>query len=137
MSTSYVERLRSNPKALARLTDDEDTTPHYLYRLYAKDGTLLYIGCTGDVQGRIYYHLSMCHIGNGITHALYFGLDHWTEWRYPTKAEARAAERAAIAAEAPLLNKAHNKGRYTTLPSGWGRDDHNGVPASARIFANP
>lgn len=89
--------------------------PHYVYRLYDRQSRLLYIGCAEDVEDRLYHHLSLCNLGNGVAEGLHFRLSHYTTWRYPTRWEARRAEADAIGAEAPLLNKIHNKGRYTPL----------------------
>lgn len=89
--------------------------PHYVYRLFDSRGRLLYIGHTSCVHERLSLHLSWANLGNGVTGGLMFRLAAVTMWRYPDKESARAAERAAIEAEAPLLNKHYNKGRYTPL----------------------
>lgn len=89
----------------ARLSDAEDIRPHVVYRLYGHDGELHYIGCTSDVQTRMDLH----HVRHGGT---------MTTQEYPTRAEARAAERAAIEADAPLLNKHHNPKRFKAVGGG-------------------
>lgn len=70
-----------------------------LYRLYAADGTLLYIGVTGKLSVRFYYHSRekrwwpQVH-GKRIT------------W-YDDRAEAEEAERCAILGEHPVHNIFH------------------------------
>ena len=70
-----------------------------LYRLYAADGTLLYIGVTGKLSVRFYYHSRekrwwpQVH-GKRIT------------W-YDSRAEAEEAERCAILGENPVHNIFH------------------------------
>lgn len=89
----------------AAFTDAEDTRTHYVYRLFGHDGVLHYIGCTYDLVARMEFH----HVRLGGT---------MTTEEYPNRAEARAAERAAITAEAPLLNKQHNPTRFKALAGG-------------------
>ena len=67
-----------------------------LYRLYAADGTLLYVGITDQLLERFREH--RCHrrwwpevAGQSFT-------------RYDTRGEAEEAERAAICSEAPVHN---------------------------------
>lgn len=67
---------------------------HFVYRAYDATGRLLYVGCSVDVERRMEQH------------------GHW--WRrlaarvtwvqYPDYASGRAAEAAAIVAEAPVYN---------------------------------
>lgn len=82
---------------------------HYLYRCYDADDVLLYIGCTMDVGSRMMVHASSWQ--NPASAFLNFHMTRY-EVSAPIKGRiaARKAERAAIAAEAPLLNVHHNKG---------------------------
>ena len=90
----------------ARWTDAEDTREHFVYRLFNDDDDLLYIGCTSDIDMRLQLH----HVPGASTYELE---------THPTKAQARSAERSAIEAEAPLLNKQHNRKRFK--PTGGGK----------------
>lgn len=109
-----------------------------LYRLYAADGTLLYIGVTGKLPVRFYYHSRekrwwpQVH-GKRIT------------W-YDDRAEAEEAERCAILGEDPAHNVFHTPaqgeviraaqrraGRYEHRDAGW---SHRGtMPVYARRCA--
>lgn len=91
-----------------RLLDEEMT--HYLYRCYDAHDRLLYIGCTQDVVGRLAVHRSSWHNPASAYLNLHMARHKVSE---PIKGRraARAAEKAAIEAEAPLLNLHHNQGR--------------------------
>lgn len=93
-----------------RQTDAEDEAPHYLYRLFTADGQLLYIGVAFNVEQRVYMHRAT-RVCSGWD-VIWREYDHHTSERYATKSEARAAERAAITREAPLLNRQHNPKRW-------------------------
>jgi len=81
--------------------------PHNLYRLFDASGALLYIGITSDFPTRLKLHLSTTMAldsrvsGWREIHARYH---HHTLEPYPNEAEAKAAERATIAAEEPEVN---------------------------------
>lgn len=92
-----------------RPTDEECTRPHYLYRIYGPDDVLLYIGVAEDVDARIYMHRA-----TGLFEIQHLYVRHTSE-RFPNKLEVRAAERASIAAEAPLFNKQHNPKRWQRI----------------------
>ena len=67
-----------------------------VYRAYRPDGTLLYVGSTHCYAIRAYQHK---------TDSPWWAGDlFWLHEVYPTMAEARATERAAIKAEHPLTN---------------------------------
>lgn len=83
---------------------------HYLYRVYDADGRLLYIGCTMDVWGRMAVHRSSWHNPASAYITLY-GDRVEIEGPFAGLIAGRAAEKAAIEAEAPYLNVHHNKGR--------------------------
>ena len=70
-----------------------------LYRAFASDGTLLYIGIARDWGARWAAHAEL---------SVFFGeVAHLTvEW-WPTRTEALAREAAAIAKEGPRHNKNH------------------------------
>jgi predicted GIY-YIG superfamily endonuclease len=91
---------------------------HYLYRCFDADDQLLYIGCARDVEGRMYHHTQLCNIGKQPNGTLRRHMARWTSEAYPNKLAARAAERAAIRDEAPLLNKQHNPTRFRRLGVG-------------------
>lgn len=85
--------------------------PHTVYRLYDNADRLLYVGCTRDLDLRLYMHDGYYNA----TSTAFRGLVERVESvEYENKATARDAEREAIRAEAPLFNKAHNKGRQIT-----------------------
>ncbi|HEX8859189.1 MAG TPA: GIY-YIG nuclease family protein, partial [Actinomycetes bacterium] len=96
-------------------TDAEDPRTHHVYRIYAADNDeLLYIGCTQNVQTRLYYMTRQCNLGNHVNAGIaQRGLGRVESQEYPDKATAREAERQAIAAEAPLLNRQHNPKRWS------------------------
>jgi predicted GIY-YIG superfamily endonuclease len=86
----------------AALQDELDARPHFVYRLFNSDDELIYVGCASDVEERL----------NSGLHP-YAGLKRRVVVEeHPDKATARAAERAAIKDEAPLLNKHHNPKRF-------------------------
>lgn len=89
----------------ANWPDADDTREHFVYRLHSDADGLLYIGCTDNVDNRLNLH----HVR---------GYDRVTSESYPTKAAARVVKRAAITAEAPLLNKQHNPTRFRKIPGG-------------------
>lgn len=67
-------------------------TEHYVYRAWDESGLLLYIGCSVNVQRRMSGHRSgsmWARFAETIT----------VDGPYPTKAEGRAAEHAAIESE--------------------------------------
>lgn len=100
-----------------RPRDAEVQYTHYLYRLFAADGTLLYIGVTEDVAHRVYMHRQTTVCTGWLT--IWTRYDHHTSEAYPTKLAAREAERAAIFAEAPLVNRQHNPKRWRRTRTGW------------------
>jgi len=76
---------------------------HYVYRCFDADGELLYIGCTQNVARRMSGHRN--NRRPRASRALQSLMaSHTTEGPFPTRAEAEAAEAAAIRAEQPLLN---------------------------------
>lgn len=78
-------------------------TPCFIYRAYAADCRLLYIGQTRQPEARIRNHARQ---------------SHWfaeaAEWEFEQVAgwyEMQAAEKAAIKTERPLYNVQHNTNR--------------------------
>ena len=94
-----------------------------LYRLYAADGMLLYIGVTGELSVRFYYHSRekrwwpQVH-GKRIT------------W-YDDRAEAEEAERCAILGENPVHNIFHTPAQGEVIRAAQrrtaGKHDHRGA----------
>lgn len=93
---------------MSRPTDAADKVPHVVYRLFNKHDQLIYVGMTKDLSTRLAHHRSP-YINPWAHH-----VDHWTSETYPSRVDARAAEKALIAAELPPLNKNHGKGKDTT-----------------------
>ena len=71
-----------------------------LYRHFARDGTLLYVGVAA-----VGYSRQAVHLGNAKWADLIARIDLED---YPTRAAALAAERDAIAKERPIYNVNHN-----------------------------
>lgn len=92
---------------MSDLLDTEDQRPHYVYRIFDASDRLLYIGCAIHVPSRISMHVELS-AQSPASWVIRREMARWTQERYPTKAEARAAERAAIADEWPVLNKQHS-----------------------------
>ena len=109
-----------------RFTDAEQPGVHSVYRLIAKDGALLYIGCARDVEHRVYMHLQTYTMTDAWLIHQHYG-SHTSE-PYLSKSLARAAEIKAIATERPILNRQHN-------PTRWRRRDGVYVPADAETAA--
>ena len=100
---------------MTTLRDEEVNYPHSVYRCYAADGSLLYVGCAADMALRMFHHLHRCNAWKQPNGTLRRHMAHWDAVEYRTKAEARAAERVAIANERPLLNKQHNPTRFQRI----------------------
>lgn len=70
--------------------------PHFVYRCYDQDGTLLYIGSSGSPLLRVAAHEANAWWGDRI---------HRTRYTvFPNRDHALAVERAAIYAERPIAN---------------------------------
>lgn len=91
------------------LRDTDDPWPHVVYRCYDADDVLLYVGCTRDLDYRMSLQPAI----------LMRRVELVTTEDFPNRAAARAAERAAITAEAPLLNKQHNPTRFAKRGPKW------------------
>lgn len=84
--------------------------PHSIYRIFDASGRLLYIGCAEDVQARIYMHRATYTMVDAfLIHRHY---DRHTSEVVGPLSDARAAERAAIETERPILNRQHNPTRW-------------------------
>lgn len=73
---------------------------HYLYRLYDAAGVLLYVGISKSAIHRLHQHLEAQPWADQIASQ--------TVERFASRRELEDAERAAIKAEKPRFNKAHN-----------------------------
>lgn len=75
--------------------------PHAVYRLWSKDGRLLYVGCSLYLLQRMKEHSKTKAWGMDIARANF-------EW-FPNQQSALEAERRAIAAERPEWNVHHRE----------------------------
>ena len=73
-----------------------DVVPTCLYRLFADDGTLLYVGITEKGLRRQFEHAR--------DHVWFDDVSNLAVQHFPTRDLARAAEVRAIAYEGPLYN---------------------------------
>lgn len=89
--------------------------PHWVYRVFDADDALLYIGCSLNPAQRL--------DGHAVSKVWWEFVRSITVESYPTKAEARVAEAAAIAAEKPRYNIKHKGERQsqsrTLVPTQW------------------
>jgi predicted GIY-YIG superfamily endonuclease len=107
-------------------TEIGDELPTALYRLYAADGSLLYVGVTGDLRVRLAKHAA--------------DKPWWTEVARKTAAwhdsrkEALLAEAAAIRDESPRYNVTEPRTREEVAASlrGPSSDRHKYTPISIR-----
>lgn len=100
---SPAEQL-SNREYLAQVARTRAVEPSAgtaLYSYYDAGDLPLYIGITGDLLGRERNHIKKSMWMEFVARS--------TVARYPTREEAKAAERAAIRAERPLFNVRHNE----------------------------
>jgi predicted GIY-YIG superfamily endonuclease len=80
--------------------------PHFLYRLLAANGDLLYLGCSADPERRLAEHRRKPWGGE---------IAAWQFAEFRDARSAYAAERDAIASESPRYNAMHNGAGLT----GW------------------
>ena len=92
---------------MSHISDRDDMRPHSVYVIFDRDDRILYVGCALDVQSRINFHLEPSS-QSVASHVIRSRMWRWTEREFPTKAEAREAERRLIREHMPLLNKQHN-----------------------------
>jgi predicted GIY-YIG superfamily endonuclease len=92
-----------------RTGDEEPASRCALYRFYAIDGTLLYIGITQELPTRLRTH--------DRKQPWYCKVARITVEHFATRVEALEAEAAAIRAEGPLYNVVHNWGETMTTPA--------------------
>ena len=88
--------------------------PHFVYRIFDKDDQLLYVGCARDVEDRINQHTHW-PMPSLTSDYFWHHTVHHTSEEYPNHHLARIAERKAIEAEAPLLNRFHNPRRFKRM----------------------
>lgn len=108
---------------------------HYVYRCFGDDGQLLYVGCTRNVEERMYHHLQQCNMGKQPNGTLRRHMAHWTAEAFPTKLAAREGERRAIAEGSPLLNKQHNPARFKRI--GVGGRTRGSIPGMGYALVAP
>lgn len=83
------------------MLDPSDPLPFYLYRHYAKDGTLLYVGVSLSAAERLHQHMTKSPWAREI--------DTIKVQTFSDKAEALDAEKKAIILERPLWNDQFNR----------------------------
>ena len=88
-----------------------------VYRVYDRNGALLYIGSTRELEARKAIHRS--DHASPIAFAMQMCAARWDTTEYATYEEAKAAEVAAIKAEAPFLNRQHNPTRWRRTAGEW------------------
>ena len=93
------------------VVDSRGDRPHYVYRIFDATDRLLYVGCTEDVQTRLFFHTSISTPSEASWEIARSMARHTSE-QFPSKAAAHAAEIHAIKTEMPLLNRQHNPGRF-------------------------
>lgn len=112
-----IDEFRALPKSEKRRLINTGRS-HYLYRCYDTGGVLLYVGCTNDVQKRMYVHrrssarataswwLSLC-------------MDRYeVEGPFKGRGAALKAERRAIRAEQPIFNTQERGHSLTQVRNG-------------------
>jgi predicted GIY-YIG superfamily endonuclease len=85
--------------------------PHVVYRCYDATDRLLYVGCTRDIVARMQVHAASWN--NPASALLSMRMTRYEVEEFPTRAEAREAERRAIYNEEPLGNVHHQRERVT------------------------
>ncbi len=88
-----------------------------VYRIFDYEGSLLYIGSTEDFGARKAVHLA--NHSTPIAFPIQLCAHRWDTTEYPSIAAAKAAEKAAITAEAPYLNRQHNPTRWKRIGGEW------------------
>lgn len=109
--------------------------PHSIYRIFAADGTLLYIGCAYDIEHRIYMHRWTSTMVDA--HLIQRHYDHHTSVAIGTLVQARAAEREAILTERPILNRQHNPTRWRRVSGQYVPVDADTLETYERLSARP
>lgn len=89
----------------------------FVYRVYDERGELLYIGSTGDFDARKAIHMATRN--NPVALPIQLYAKRWETEEHPDIASARAAEKAAIEAEAPYLNRHWNPKRWRRAGNEW------------------
>jgi predicted GIY-YIG superfamily endonuclease len=102
---------------------DLETQPHALYRFFAADGTLLYIGLTANPGTRWKSHAA--------EKPWWLNVVKVTVEHFPTRSAVIEAERNAIQGERPLHNVTHNRdgGAHP------GAIDHQGLICNGDVIA--
>lgn len=87
-----------------------EARPHTLYRFFAEDGSLLYVGITAALPTRLANHRDDKPWWTEVARA--------TITHYPDRESVLAAELTAIKAERPRYNVQHNTSRSSTVAVG-------------------
>jgi predicted GIY-YIG superfamily endonuclease len=107
----------------------QESAVTHVYRAYAKDGRLLYVGCTDTFERRVMQHASQGSLW--IHMAESFSIEY-----YPTRKAALAAEAEAIRSEWPLYNIDHSIDPETPRLLIWRRSQEQ-MARIREIFTNP
>lgn len=96
------------------MTSRVDQLPHYVYRYFGADDTVLYVGCTYDLKAR--------HKRHTISSEWFPDAVRRSHQEFPDKWTGRVAERVAIIMCRPVHNKTHN---YWTIEFSLARELHS------------
>lgn len=107
LGTGYSARTYREVPEAHDLCDDcifaDYLPPYELYRFYAADGSVLYIGQTCNFLARLRGHYT--------SSPWWPEVDRWTREPYESLGDVLDAEILAIQTEAPKYNRQHNRGR--------------------------
>ena len=103
---------------------DIESQPTAVYRLYALDGRLLYVGMTNNPDVRFAYHALTKRWWSQVE-------EQAVEW-HPDRGAARRAEAAAIKAERPVYNAMHAAAGPNDVPLRDARGRLNAIVRGAR-----
>lgn len=121
---------------MSSLPDAELNRPHYVYRCFDSEGTLLYVGVAVSVEDRMFHHTHLCNSWKQPNGTIRRHMVRWTSEQYATKLAARDAERRAITTEAPLLNRQHNPKRFRKVGTATYGTVQPVHPITAQAFPN-
>lgn len=108
---------------------DIETQPTAVYRLYARDGRLLYVGMTNNTDIRFAYHALTKHWWHLVE-------DRRIEW-HPDRSAARRSEAVAIAEEAPVHNAMHAAAGPHDMPLRYARQRLSTIVDEVRVHHEP
>jgi predicted GIY-YIG superfamily endonuclease len=105
----------------AGVRDNLRVAPHYVYRCYAINGALLYVGCTTNLKTRLREHKG----SDSKTPAPWYGVTaRVTTEHFPDAATARHAEDEAIRTEFPVFNVI-GTGKHSPRATGFSIEPHS------------